>query len=193
MKAKRILPAAFLAMVVTAAVLLETSKSTATLCYSGASDANSLNTPSHVESHFEFNIRAPYEKGFSLFGALKERCWGGDGWNPQFVYPVPARDTLGEVFILTHGHGSSTWVNTAFDPSTGHIQYVYFTPDAMTALVDIYVRRAGKSSSATVCYQRTALRPELNSHVIELAKQDSKTGQEWAQAIDACLKSSNAE
>src|SRR5215468_10658349 len=82
----------------------------------------------HVENGFEFTVHAPYDKVAPLFGAHGERAWGGADWDPQFLHPQPARDVAGEVFSVAHGHGRSTWVNTAFDLETGHVQYVYVVP-----------------------------------------------------------------
>jgi len=151
----------------------------------------SSETPAHVESGFEFSVHAPYQSVVPLFGGLGERCWGGEEWTPQFVYPMPANDKVGEVFTLTHGHLRSTWINTALDLKAGHISYVYFIPDALSVLVDINVRPRSKSDTAVkVSYHRTALRPELNSHIAELSRKDREMGQHWASAISACLMKS---
>ncbi len=138
----------------------------------------------HVENGFEFTAHGPYSNVAPLFGAFAERAWA-DHWNPEFLYPSPARDTLGEVFTVAHGHLRSTWVNTAFDLETGHIQYVYVIPDAQAVLIDIHLEE--KDSSTTdvkVVYQRTALNPDLNVHVTKLGDEDRNMGKEWETAID---------
>ena len=145
-------------------------------------------TFTHVETSFDFSVPKPYETVVPLFGALGERCWGGEDWNPQFSYPQPPQDISGAVFSIKHGHSSSTWINTSFDLKSGHIQYVYFVRDALAAVVDIQARSIGSSgTSVTVTYQRTALNPQMNSHVRELSKQDHDAGQHWAAAIRDCL------
>lgn len=152
-------------------------------------ETQSNETPAHVQSEFEFTVHKRYQDVVPLFGGLQERCWAGEDWAPQFVYPAPASDRAGEVFTLTHGNSRSIWVNTALDLQAGHIQYVYFVPDAMTVLIDINVGRIGPSDTAVkVSYQRTALRAELNSHVAELARNDRDMGEHWASAIAGCLK-----
>ena len=83
----------------------------------------------HVENGFEFTVHAPYDKVAPLFGAHGERAWAGEHWDPQFLHPQPAQDVVGEVFTVAHGHTRATWVNTAFDLQSGHMQYVYVIPD----------------------------------------------------------------
>jgi len=95
----------------------------------------------HVENEFEFTVRAPYDKVAPLFGAHGERAWGGEDWDPRFLHPQPAQDLEGEVFTVAHGHKSATWVNTAFDLQTGHVQYVYVLPDTQAVLIDIHLQR----------------------------------------------------
>ena len=157
---------------------------------SSSPNTAAANAPlSHSESGFEFTVAAQYKSVAPLFGALGERCWGGDDWNPEFVYPSPAADKPGAVFTLSHGNARSTWINTIFDLKSGHIQYVYLLPNTIAVLVEINVRSQGEAKTAVnVQYQRTALRPEINPHITELAKHDEKMGQEWAEAIAACLK-----
>ena len=143
----------------------------------------------HAESSFEFTVHAPYESVVPLFGAHEERRWGGDAWNPEFLYPSPASDKLGEVFTVNHGGSRSTWVNTAFDLTAGHIQYVYIVPDSVAVLIDIHVKRADSATtSVKVGYQHTALRPESNAHVNEVARAHGEMGPHWAKALEECLK-----
>jgi hypothetical protein len=137
----------------------------------------------HVRHAFSFAVRAGFAAVFPLFGADRERAWE-PGWAPAFLHPDPARDTSGMVFTVAHGHTRAVWVNTAFDPETGHVQYVYVVPDALATLIDIRVRAAGaESTTVTVSYERTALAPEANDHVRTLGERDSAGGPEWAAAV----------
>ena len=54
-----------------------------------------------------------------LFGPQGERAWAGEDWNPQFVFPTPARDIEGAVFTVRHGEHTAVWVNTVFDARSG--------------------------------------------------------------------------
>ena len=139
----------------------------------------------HTRHEFSFTVDAPFEQIVPLFGANEERKWAHD-WNPQFVYPIPARDQQGAVFTVAHGQYSSVWINTALDLTGGHIQYAYVLNDAMATLIDIHAARQGAQKTAvTVVYERTALIPEANEHVQHFAKGDEGAGKEWGEAMNA--------
>ncbi len=141
----------------------------------------------HTRTEFKFTANASLEQAAPLFGANEERKWAPD-WNPQFVYPTPAHDQPGMVFRVSHGQFSSVWINTAFDLAAGHIQYVYVVNDAMTTLIDIHLMRQGADkTSVNVVYERTALLPEANEHVLHFAKGDAKADQEWETQINGYL------
>lgn len=142
----------------------------------------------HVRHHFSFTVRAAAATVFPLFGADLERRWAA-GWAPAFVYPTPARDTAGMVFTITHGAMNSVWVNTAFDPGTGRVQYVSVIPGAVTTLIDIQVTPLGTAeTTVTVTYERTALSPGANAHVLALGEHDGGQGPHWQAAIANYLK-----
>ena len=148
-------------------------------------DASAL-THTRVEFHFVAN--APLEQAAPLFGANEERKWSPD-WDPQFVYPKPARDEQGMVFRVEHPHHTAVWVNTAFDLAAGHIQYAYVLNEAMATLIDIHLtREAAQKTGVTVVYERTALIPQANDHVQHFAEGDRKAQKEWEEAINRYLE-----
>ena len=57
----------------------------------------------HVSNSFSFTVNAAMHDAAPLFGPEGERVWAGDDWNPQFVFPIPARDVEGAVFTVRHG------------------------------------------------------------------------------------------
>ena len=149
--------------------------------------ASSTGTLLHTHNEFSFTVDAPFDQVVPLFGAEEERKWSA-GWNPQFVYPTPARDQQGMVFTVAHDQLTSVWVNTALDLAAGHIQYAYVLEDAMAVLIDIHVTRQGANKTdVKVAYERTALVPEANQHVQHFAKGDAGAGKEWGDAINAYL------
>ena len=162
-----------------------------TLC--GRAQESSL---AHTRNEFSFTVDAPFEQVMPLFGADEERKWA-EHWNPQFVYPTPARDREGMVFKIAHGDRTATWINTAFNLSGGHVQYTYVLSDAMATLIDIHATREGAhKTSVKVVYERTALIPEANEHVQHFAKQDEGAGKEWQDAMNsyfARLRSSQTQ
>jgi hypothetical protein len=138
----------------------------------------------HTHEEFSFVVQAPYDDVFPLFGAHEERKWAA-GFDPQFVYPSPAHDRQGMVFITEQEGLTRVWTNTAFDGRTGHVQYVYFVTNIMAALIDIHLKAAGVADTTVhVVYERTALRPEANEEVAQTAERDARSGPRWAQAID---------
>ncbi len=141
--------------------------------------------PLHTRTEFSFTVDAPFDQVMPLFGANEERKWSA-GWNPQFVYPMPAHDRPGMVFTVAHGQFTSSWVNTAFDLAAGHVQYAYVLNDAMAVLIDIHATRQDANHTAvTVVYERTALMAEANEHVQHFAKGDAGAGKEWGDAMNA--------
>lgn len=143
----------------------------------------------HVRSEFNFIVKAPMEVAALLFGPDAERGWGGGAWNPQFFYPQPGRDVPGAVFAVRHGQHESIWVTTVFDLQGGHLQFVSVVSGATAMTIDIHIVPHGKDNSAvSVAYERTALDPQANEHVQELAKADVNSGAHWESAINDYLK-----
>jgi len=138
----------------------------------------------HTHNEFDLTVHAPYEQTFPLFGAWEEKKWA-EGWDPQFLYPSPARDQQGMVFTVEHKDMSAVWMNTAFDQAAGHVQYVYVVNDAMITLIDIHLAKAGATEThVSVAYERTALTPEASDHVAHFAKGDASSGAKWEEAIN---------
>jgi hypothetical protein len=142
-------------------------------------------------AEFEFVAHGPYADVFPLFGAEKERVWAGKDWDPTFVYPNPANDVQGAVFTVSHGHANTVpWVNTAFDPQSGHVQYVYVVPDTLTTLIDIHIAaQDANDTKVNVLYERTALRAGADERVRRMAAHDRKRGPEWGEQINQYLAS----
>jgi hypothetical protein len=145
-------------------------------------------------SQFEFVAHAPYARVFPLFGAEKERVWAGKDWEPTFVYPKPANDVEGAVFTVKHGHVTTVpWVNTAFDLQSGHVQYVYVIPEALTTLIDIHITpKDPQNTKVSVVYERTALTAGGDERVRRMAQHDRRSGPEWAEQINTYLKTGQA-
>ena len=105
--------------------------------------------PLHRQTEFSFVIGAPLKTAFPLFGAYKEREWA-DGWDPDYIHPVPAGDETGAVFIVKGGH-SSVWINTVYDLSRGHIQYACFAKERMATLINIHLYEDSAASTKASC------------------------------------------
>jgi hypothetical protein len=153
-----------------------------------AIDNEAAPAPTHIRADFQFELQAPMERAAKLFGPEGERCWAGQQWNPEFIYPRPAKDTAGAVFTIRHGPHQSLWVNTVFNLPAGRFQYVSFTPDVMVTTVDVKLEaKDPQTSYVTVTYTHTALSSAFNEQVKALATKHSTSGPDWRQAIQSCL------
>jgi hypothetical protein len=142
----------------------------------------------HVTNIFGFVVQAPLETAAPLFGPEGERCWAGPSWNPQFLYPQPARDVQGAVFTVERGPHNSVWVNTLFDLVGGRMQYVAFIPNNMVSVVDVrLISLDSLRTRVEVTYARTALDVSANEDVEAMGKKDRESGPEWEAAIEKCL------
>jgi hypothetical protein len=142
----------------------------------------------HVRNSFQLIVGAPLNRAAALFGPEGERCWAGPHWNPEFLYPQPAKDVQGAVFTVQRGPHNSIWVNTLFDLAGGRMQYVSFVPDTLVSIVDVRLTPLDSSrTSVEVTYARTALDVAANDQVHAMGKSDGESGPEWQQAIEECL------
>ncbi len=152
-------------------------------------------TLAHARSEFTFTVQAPMVDAFPLFGPEGERVWAGPHWDPQFVWPMPAKDVEGAVFHVNHGHfghghHSATWVNTAFDAQAGHAAYAYVIDGKLATRIDVQLTPVDAGTTRVrVMYERTALDASVNPDVADMAQKDPKMGAEWEKAIAECLKS----
>ena len=156
---------------------------------SSATPAQATDTakPAHTHEAFSFVVSAPYVDVFPLFGAHEERKWAV-GFEPKFIHPTPAHDQPGMVFTTVQDDASRVWINTTFDATTGHVQYVYWIADLMVALIDIHVTRPGiNETKLDVVYERTALRPEANEQVVRMSQADANSGPRWSEMINGYL------
>lgn len=141
----------------------------------------------HTEEKFVFTARAPMDEVAPLFGADKERVWA-QGWNPQFVHPMPAADQQGMVFTVAHEHLKAAWVNTEFDLKNGRAQYVYVIPDALVTVITLQLTPEGNQTRVTVQYDRTSLSAETDAHVRHLADGDRTSGPDWEKKVNGYLE-----
>jgi hypothetical protein len=142
---------------------------------------------SHTHQEFSLTVTAAYEQAFPLFGAHEERRWA-KGFDPHFIYPFPADDRQGMVFETERDGNLYLWINTTFDPASGHVQYVHFVKETMVTQIDIHLTRADVDQTLVdVVYERTALRPEANEQVAQQGKEDGNRGKEWAKMINGYL------
>jgi hypothetical protein len=144
-------------------------------------------TRAHTEENFSFTAHAAIDRVAPLFGADKERVWAPK-WNPQFIHPSPAADVRGMVFTIAHHHLQAVWVNTEFHLANGRVQYVYVIPEIMLTMITIKLQPDGAQTKVEVEYDRTALTPEADTRLQEMAQQDRTSGPEWEHQINQYLQ-----
>jgi hypothetical protein len=141
-----------------------------------------------TQTAFDLVVRLPYDEAAPLFGPEGERPWAGKHWDPQFLYPQPARDEQGAVFTIQHGPVTAVWVNTLFDLEARHFIYAYFIPGILVTSIDVrFTPTSSTSTQVHVLYTRTALTAEGNNHVATFTATDKTAAQDWQQSIDAYL------
>jgi len=142
----------------------------------------------HTETSFDVMVRAPLAETAVLFSPEGERAWAGKHWDPQFVYPLPARDQQGAVFTINHGPVKAVWVVAQHNLEARHIQYVYVISDLMVATIDVRFQVIDPGTTkATITYARTAVTPEGDEHVKAMTQGDQTAGKDWQTAIDKYL------
>jgi hypothetical protein len=144
--------------------------------------------PVHIATSFQFEVHAPFSRVALLFGPESEKTWAGKHWQPEFLYPRPAKDAQGAVFTVPHGPHKSIWVNTVYDVSGGKMQYVAVIPGIVATIIDVRLNSIHSSQTAVeVTYTRTALDPDANEDIRSLADDDGKSGPEWQTSIERAL------
>ena len=163
-------------------IFLMTSKQNSAMAQTTAS-------PAHVSNSFHFVVQAPFSRTAALFGPEGERCWAGEHWNSDFLYPQPAKDVQGAVFTVQHGPYKSVWVNMVFDRANGRMQYVSFVPDKFVFTVEVQLTVVNSvTTSVEVTYTRTALDPMMNEEVQAQGIGDRGSAAHWQKAIESCLR-----
>ncbi len=144
--------------------------------------------PTHITNTFSFEIAAPSARLAPLFAPEAERTWAGKDWNPEFIYPQPAKDIQGAVFKIQHGSHTAVWVTTLFDVQNGRMQYVYFIADKLVTTIDVALHSIDATHTAVnVTYTRTALDCAANEDVEVMGDKDRTSGPMWKSQIEAAL------
>ena len=105
--------------------------------------------PFHTSTSFHFEVPAAFARAALLFGAESEKAWAGKPWQPDFLYPQPAKDQEGAVFTVPHGPHKSIWVNTVYDVEGGRMQYVAIIPDIVATVIDVRLTMINSFSNSS--------------------------------------------
>ncbi len=141
-----------------------------------------------LRSEFAITVRLPVGEAVGLFGAQGERAWAGEHWDPQFLHPIPPEDREGSVFLVAGGGRKRLGTTTVFDRAKGHVRHVFLLGDRIVTVVDVRLSSLGpRTTRVAVAYERTALRPEAEDEMRELALGDAAQASHWEAAIDAAV------
>jgi len=139
-----------------------------------------------AERSFTILLNAPASVAMAAFGPLEERRWAPD-WNPRFLFPTPAREEQGAVFVVERER-KQTWLLQTWNPHDGIARYVAFDPDVKLTEIVIQVEPIdARSSRAVVAYTRTSLGQAGDREVAAFADSFAGEASHWQSAINAYL------
>ena len=126
---------------------------------------------------------------FPLHGPMTEALWAV-GWEPEMIHPADGALAAGAVFLTRHGGAEAVWVNTAWDPKAGRVEYVHVSQDR--DVTELRIRVSGPEQGPTeveVTYTWTALSPAGNAFVEAQTEEDFLrwTG-EWEEEMAHYLR-----
>ena len=141
----------------------------------------------YVERTEEFEVAAPMDEVFPLFGPDREGDWASD-WRPEPVYPVEVTAVEGAVFRTSHS-GEAVWVVSRFDGAQRRVEYTTFRPDDRVGRIIVTVSEEGQESLVQVTYAFTALSESGRRHVAEFTEVHYREMiAHWKRAIDEFLR-----
>jgi hypothetical protein len=140
-----------------------------------------------VERSAEFDLSAPPDEVFPLFGPDRESDWASD-WRPEPIYPPEIGAEEGAVFKTSHS-GEAIWVMSRYDPALRKIEYTTFRPGDRVGRIRIEVGGRENASHVRVTYAFTALSEQGKQHISHFTEEHYKEMMaHWQRAIEHFLK-----
>jgi hypothetical protein len=143
-----------------------------------------------VERSATFNVNAPIEKAFPLFGPIREKEWA-HGWEPEVIFSRSLEVEEHMVFKTTgrhDGEGDYLWVVSQFRPKDYFIEYTVSTSQRVW-FISVKCRPGRANTITTVTYSFTGLTDEgnhLNQQALE--KMFAHNLKDWEEAINYYLQ-----
>jgi hypothetical protein len=135
-----------------------------------------------------FDLGAPMDDVFPLFGPERERDWAW-GWQPEPVDPPQINAEEGAVFKTTHNGDETVWVISRYDPANGRVEYVTFRHDDRLGQISIQVSAMANGSHVEVTYAFTALSEKGERHIAHFTEDYyRKMIGDWQRAISHFLE-----
>ncbi len=126
-------------------------------------------------------VPLPPAEAFVLFTARGERAWV-EGWEPRFPTDAPDDTVPGTVFTTDVGGHETTWLVTESAPPH-RIRYARLSAPDTAALVTVQIEAVPAGSRVRVDYDATALRPEADDALRELAAHGEEDVGAWEVLI----------
>lgn len=149
--------------------------------------------PQRISRSATITLNAPLEKGFLLFGPIREKDWA-PGWDPRILYPTSNRVEERMIFKTSShtGHGESeyTWTVSKYSPDQALIEYLVFTSERVW-WITIQCREAvpDQTTEAEITYTYTGLTSkgnEINARALQsMYAHDLR---DWEEAINHYLR-----
>lgn len=115
-----------------------------------------------VSRSYSQTIHASPEIVFPLLCPVREAEWL-DGWTYHLIYSESGYAEEGCVFSTSYqGEKDTLWIITKQDKNNHEIQFVRFTPDSRTCVLDILVKPKEDISTVYITYTYTAISNEGN-------------------------------
>jgi len=149
----------------------------------------SQHDPTRVVRTASFDLAAPKEDVFPLFGPDREREWASD-WRPEPVDPGQIVSEEGAVFKTTHRGDRAVWVVSRYDPQAGEVEYVTFRHADRLGVISIKVTSGpGDGSHVEVTYAFTALSEKGMRHIAHFTDDYYRNMMDtWQRAISHYLR-----
>jgi len=118
-------------------------------------------SPLRISKSAVITLNGQPNEVFPFFNPIGEREWA-EGWDPQFLYPIPAQVEEHMIFKTQshHGHGEPDyiWTVSKYLPDQAVIEYTLFTPERMWWIaIRCWQGSTTQSTIAEITYTYTGL------------------------------------
>lgn len=142
-----------------------------------------------IQRSATFQVQAPIEKAFPLFGPIREREWAA-GWEPEIIYSVSPEIEDHMIFKTSatlHDAEFYLWVLNSYRPDEHLVEYTVSTPQRVW-FITVKCKPINAKTEVTVTYTYTGLTEEghrINQLAIEKMYADNL--KDWEEEINFYL------
>ncbi|MGA8016028.1 MAG: SRPBCC family protein [Candidatus Dormiibacterota bacterium] len=138
-----------------------------------------------VRLHGTIQVALAPDRAFALFTPRGERVWAED-WDPEFPSPCAHDAEPGTVFTTSHGQHLRLWTVIRREGDSA-IAYSVTSPGDRAGLIGVVLERSSSGSSVTVSHDFTALVPQANPGLRDLAANYGRVLRHWEESIARAL------